>query len=255
MKIRIVSSSVDSACSEKHFAASYIVNGQVAFDAGSIGFMSSIDAQRRIQHVFLSHGHMDHIASLPIFLDNVYQQGPDVVRIYAPQDTLHSLQSDVFNERLWPDLIRLSQEVSPFMHLTPMAAGETVAVGDLRITSLPLDHVVTTFGFIINDGAGSVAIVSDTQPLDSIWKTLNQVSDLKALFLECAFPNRMAPLAAISKHLIPKSFAEGCRQLRRDIPIVAVHIKPVYRDEILTELAALGIPQLLIGVPNTDFEF
>ncbi|MBS0204449.1 MAG: 3',5'-cyclic-nucleotide phosphodiesterase [Planctomycetes bacterium] len=255
MKIRIVSSSVDSASSEKHFAASYVVNGQVAFDAGTIGFMSSIDDQRRIQHLFLSHGHMDHVASLPIFLDNVYQQGSDPVTIYAPQDTLDCLQSDIFNERLWPDLVRLSQEVSPFMHLSPIAAGETVMACGLRVTSLPLDHVVTTFGYIINDGTGSIAIVSDTQPLDSIWTTLNQVADLKALLLECAFPNRMASLAAKSKHLIPTSFAEGCRQLKRAIPIIAVHIKPVYRDEILNELADLGIPQLVIGVPSTEFEF
>ncbi len=255
MKINIVGSAVDSGCPGQQFAASYVINGRVAIDAGSIGFQSSIPAQRRIQHVFLSHGHMDHIASLPIFLDNVYQPGPDYVSVHAPQETLDSLRTDVFNERIWPDLVRLSQEESPFMKLLPMQAGDTVDVGDLRVTAMALDHVVPTLGFVISHGSGSVAFVSDTAPLDSIWQTLNDVADLKALFLESAFPTRMGWLAAKAKHLTPTLFAEGCRKLLHSVPIIAVHIKPTFRDEILNEFASLNIPRLVIGSPDIDYEF
>lgn len=255
MKINIVGSAVDTEFPGRQFAASYVINGRLAIDAGSIGFQSSIAAQQRITHVFLSHGHMDHIASLPMFLDNVYVPGPECVSIYGPQETLDSLQTDVFNDRLWPDLVRLSQEESPFMKLFPMQAGDTVVAGDLRVTALALDHVVPTLGFIVSDGSGSVAFVSDTQSSDSIWQTLNAVTDLKALFLETAFPNRMGWLAAKAKHLTPRLFAEGCRKLRHAVPIVAVHIKPAFRDEILGELASLAIPRLVIDTPTGDFDF
>ena len=255
MKVNIVGSAVDSEYPGQQFAASYVINGRLAIDAGSIGLQSSIETQRRIKHVFLSHGHMDHIASLPMFLDNVYLPGPDYVSIYGPQETLDSLRSDVFNDRLWPDLVRLSQEESPFLKLLPIQAGDLVAVGDLRVTALALDHVVPTLGFIVSDGSGSVAFVSDTQPSDSIWQTLNDVPDLKALFLETAFPNRMGWLAAKAKHLTPILFAEGCRQLRHAVPIIAVHIKPAFRDEILGELTSLVIPRLVIGSPDNGFDF
>lgn len=255
MKIRIVGSAVDAELQGQQFTASYVVNDRIAIDAGSIGFLSSVEAQRRIEHVFLSHAHLDHIASLPIFLDNVFQPGSDAVNIHGSQATLDSLCKDLFNDRVWPDLIRISIEESPFMKLFPIQAGETVVVGDIRVTAMALDHVVPTFGFIISDDLGSIAIVSDTQPSDSIWHTLNKVTDLKALFLESAFPTRMNWLAEKSKHLTPKLFAECCRKLHHEVPIIAVHIKPAFRDEILNELGSLSIPRLVIGSPNHDFEF
>lgn len=255
MKIKILGSTVDSHCPGQQFAASYVINNRVAIDAGSIGFQSSVAVQRQIQHLFLSHGHMDHIASLPIFLDNVYQPGPEFVSIYALKQTLDSLRTDIFNERVWPDLVRLSLEESPFMKLLPMQAGETVDLGDLRVTAMTLDHVVPTIGFIVSEDSGSVAFVSDTAPLDSIWQTLNAVADLKALFLESSFPTRMGWLAAKAKHLTPTLVAEGCSKLVHDVPIISIHIKPAFRDEILHEFDSLKIPQLVIGSPDVHYHF
>ena len=255
MKIKILGSAVDSEFPGQQFAASYVINERVAIDAGSIGFQSSIAAQRRIEHLFLSHGHMDHINSLPMFLDNVYEFGSDCVSIHAPQDTLDSLRNDIFNERLWPDLVRLSAEESPFMKLFPMQAGDVVEASGLRVTAIDLDHVVPTLGFIVSDGSGSVAFVSDTAPLESIWQMLNAVRDLKALFLESAFPTRMGWLAAKSKHLTPTLFKEGCGKLLHPVPIIAVHIKPTFRDEILKEFESLKIPRVVIGSPDVLYEF
>jgi len=255
MKINLVGSAVDSAFPGQQFAASYVINGCVAIDAGSIGFQSSVDTQRKIRDVFLSHGHMDHIASLPMFLDNVYQPGPDFIRIHALPETLDSLRKDLFNDRIWPDLVRISQEESPFIKLCPIQIGDTVAAGDLRVTAIALDHVVPTIGFIASDGSGSVAFVSDTAPLDAIWHILNGIPDLKALFLEAAFPTRMAWLALKAKHLTPTLFVQGCQKLQHRIPIIAVHIKPAFYDEILSEFATLKIPGLQIGSPDVRYEF
>ena len=255
LKIKIIGSSVDSDCPGQQFAASYVINETVAIDAGSIGFQSSVAAQRKIRHVFLSHGHMDHIASLPMFLDNVYQPGPDYVSIHGPQETLDSLRADIFNERLWPDLVRLSQEESPFMKLFPLKPGDIVEVDGLKIRAIGLEHVVPTLGFIVSDSTGSVALISDTAPHEGLWKSLADIPDLKGLFLETAFPTRMAWLAAKAMHLTPTLFAEGCRKLTQKIPIIAVHIKPAFRDEILAELTAQNIPGLIIGDAGIDYCF
>lgn len=255
MKINIVGSAVDSALPGQQFAASYVIDGCVAIDAGSIGFQSSVDTQRKIRDVFLSHGHMDHIASLPMFLDNVHQPGPDFVRVHALPETLDSLRKDIFNDRIWPDLVRLCQEESPFMKLCPIQVGDTVAAGNLQFTAIALDHVVPTIGFIATDSGGSVAFVSDTAPLESIWQVLNSIPNLKGLFLEAAFPTRMGWLAAKAKHFTPTLFAEGCQKLQHRVPIIAVHIKPAFYDEILSEFATLKIPGLQIGSPEVCYEF
>jgi ribonuclease BN (tRNA processing enzyme) len=256
MKLKIVGSAVDPRFPQQQFAASYIFNGTVAIDAGTIGFISSVDEQRQIQHVFLSHAHLDHISSLPIFLDNVYSHGPGCVSIYGNVEALQTLRTDIFNERVWPDLIRLSPVESPFMTLLPIAAGETVEVDGLRVTAVALEHVVPVLGYVVEDDRASVAIFSDTTTSPMIWNTLNRwPRPLDVLFLECAFPNRMRWLADKARHLTPAQFGECYARLQPQPPVVAVHIKPAFREEIVAELAALNIPRLSVGDANVVYEY
>lgn len=65
----------------------------------------------------------------------------------------------------------------------------------------------------------------------------------------------MAWLATKAKHLTPTLFAEGCRKLLHNIPIIAVHIKPAFRDEILREFENLELPNVIIGSPDIQYEF
>ena len=169
MKIKVVGSSIDEGSKGPQFAASYIVNGSVAIDAGSIGMLSAVDEQRAIKHIFLSHSHLDHIATLPILLDNVYAFGPDCPTIYCSMTVRECLLQDMFNDRMWPDLIRLSQEESQFLKLVDLTGGETTEVEGVRLTAVELDHVVPVFGFIIEDSDSAIAIISDTGPTDAIW--------------------------------------------------------------------------------------
>ncbi len=254
MKIKVLGSSIDGT-NGRHFAASYVINGKVAIDAGTIGMISSIEEQKQIKHVFLSHPHVDHIASLPIFLDNVYQLGPECPVIYLDDFARDCLLRDVFNERLWPDLARLSQEESPFLRLQPLVENETVRVGDLHVTPLRLNHVVPTLGFVIEDGEAAVALVSDTSPTDEIWAAARGKENLRAVFLEAAFPNSMAWLADKAGHLTPAMFLSEYRKLDREVPVVAVHIKPAFYHEVVQDLQDLELSQLEISQPNSVYEF
>jgi len=254
MRIKVLNSSTDGLCG-RQFSASYLVNDCVAIDAGSIGMLSSLPAQRDIRHVFLSHSHMDHIASLPVFLDNVYRPGGECPTIYGSSAVRECLQRDVFNDRLWPDLVRLSREESPFFRFQVLESGATVAIGELCVTPIALNHVVPTVGFIIEDETAAVAIVSDTSPTEEIWSVARENKKLQAVFLEAAFPNSMAWLAGQAAHLTPLEFRIEYLKLQRDVPVYAVHIKPAYFDEVVADLATLGIAQLQIGEANRDYDF
>lgn len=254
MRIRVLNSSTDGV-SGRQFAASYLVNDCVAIDAGTIGLLSSVQAQRKIGHVFVSHPHMDHIASLPMFLDNVYQNGPHCPTVYGTEFVRDCLLRDVFNGRLWPDLIRLSQEESPFLRFQKIDSGTTIVIDELRITPIELDHVVPTVGFIIEDERAAVALVSDTSPTEEIWSVAGKHENLRAVFLEAAFPSSMAWLAEKAAHLTPLEFRDEYLKLDRDVPVYAVHIKPAYFDEVVAELEDLGIRQLRISEANVDYEF
>ena len=253
MKIRCVGSSVDGGSGQ--FSASYLVNDDVAIDAGTIGFMGSIDAQRKIAHVFLSHSHIDHIGSLPIFLDNIYEFGPNCVTVYASEFVQDVLRKNIFNERVWPDFLKLSREQSPFVTLATLDSMVPVQVGGLQVTPVELNHVVPTFGFLIEDDQTAVAIISDTSPTEAVWELARNNEKLQAVFLESAFPDSMTWLAEKAMHLTPTLFRDEYAKLGRELRIIAVHIKPAFYDEVVGQLKALGLATLTIGEPNREYEF
>lgn len=254
MKITLIESSVGPG-PRQQILASYLVNDDVVIDAGSVGFFSPLETQRRIRHVFLSHSHIDHLASLPIFIDNVYQQGPECPTVHAGKHTLTCLQSDIFNDRLWPDMVRLSLQESPFLRFSEAVSEQTVDVDGLQVTPVLLNHLVPTFGFVITDDDAAVAIVSDTSPTERVWEIINATPNLRAVFLEASFPNDMEWLAERAMHLTPSLFAAEVEKLTHDVPVVAVHIKTAYDEQVRSELQNLNLPRVQIAEPGRTYEF
>ncbi|MDR3633571.1 MAG: 3',5'-cyclic-nucleotide phosphodiesterase [Isosphaeraceae bacterium] len=249
MKVTIVPSSIASAGEEpSQYLISYLFNDTLAIDAGSLGLYGTPHAQAQIQHVLISHTHIDHTATLPIFIENAYEGKADCVTVHGSDAVLESLRHDMFNDRTWPDFVALSQGAAPFLKLARLEAGQTVELAGLRITPVAVNHVVPTLGFLVEDESVAVLIASDTGPTEELWRLANGSSKLKAVFLEAAFPNELAELASISKHLTPSLFGAEVRKLTRDATVVAVHIKARFRTAVLEELRALELPNLEIGV-------
>ena len=156
--------------------------------------------------------------------------------VHAGAATLESLRRDIFNDRVWPDFIGMSEKGRPFVKLETLEPGRPVQAAGLRLTPLAVDHVVPTLGFLVEAPGVTVAIPSDTGPTDSFWREAGASPNLKAVFLEASFPNAMSELAMVSKHLTPAMFADEARKLRRRVPFVAVHIKPRFYDQVVAEL-------------------
>ena len=141
------------------------------------------------------------------------------------------------------------------MRLDHIVALQPVTVGRLQITPLPLIHVVPTFGFLIEDATSAVAIISDTHHGSDVWTHLAQVNNLRAVFLECSFPNKLDWLADKAKHLIPRTFATEMQQLPATVRVIAIHIKPAWYDPIVAEIQALGLPNVEISQVGMDYQF
>ncbi len=253
MKLTLLSSAPADS-SEDQFLTSYVVNDSVAIDAGSLGLSLTTAAQARIKHVFLSHSHIDHTASLPIFIDNVNEMGGSGVRIYGSQAVLDCLRQDIFNDRVWPDYSRFIPSNEAFFELVRLDPGRTVDLGELRVTPVPVDHLVPTFGFVIEDRNAAVIITSDTGPTEAIWHYANKTPNLKAVFLEVTFPNALASLAEASKHLTPAMFADEIKKLDHPVPVMAVHMKARFRADVLQELHALGAANVQVGKFGVPYE-
>ncbi|HZY83201.1 MAG TPA: 3',5'-cyclic-nucleotide phosphodiesterase [Gemmataceae bacterium] len=255
MKITLIPSTAGDSSGQHQFLSSCLLNDSVALDAGCLGFAHSPEQQARVRHVLLSHTHLDHLASLPIFLENVYEADGPGVTIHGSTPVLECCQRDLFNDRIWPDFVALSRDGMPFLKLSPFEPGQTIDLDGLRITAVALDHVVPTVGYLIADADSTVAFVSDTGPTDAVWRHANAASNLKAVFLEATFPNSLTWLAEVSKHLTPALFAGEAAKLTRPARLIAVHIKARYRDQVVAELQALRLPRLEVGRFDAPYTF
>ena len=256
MKIELVPSAVSPGEARRgSFLSTYVIDDVIAIDAGGLGFLGDLFAQFRIRDIFLTHGHLDHIASLPIFLETVFQSSDRCVTLHASEATLDSLRKDIFNGRVWPDFFGMSETGTPFVEVKVLEPGRHTDVAGLRLTPIAVDHVVPTLGFLVESNGTTVAIPSDTGPTESFWRTAGAAAELKGVFLEASFPNAMSDLAVASKHLTPEMFAAETRKLPAEVPIFAVHIKPRTYEQVVAELHALKLPNLVIGTPGETYFF
>jgi ribonuclease BN (tRNA processing enzyme) len=236
-----------------HFLTSFLVNDTLAIDAGSLGLMALAD-QTKIKHVFLSHSHIDHLASLPLFVEQTFDPNGPPVTIYGNEHVLGCLHSDIFNYRIWPDFIALTWNEKPLLKLQTLTPGKTISLAGLRITPVMVNHVVPTCGFIVDDGSAAAVFPGDTGPTEEIWQRANAIPHLRAVFLEATFPNALGELADVARHLTPALFAQEVAKLKSNIPIIAVHIKARHSARIIEELKALDLPNLEIGRAGKTYQ-
>jgi ribonuclease BN (tRNA processing enzyme) len=254
MRVQMLGASTDDTA-RRQYVSSYLINGTIAIDAGCLGLHGTPHEQEKIRHVFLTHSHLDHTASLPIFIENAWTPTGECSQIYGSSETLDAVQRHIFNDVMWPDFVFLSKKMHPFLRLCPLGTELPVEADGLRITPVRVNHVVPTFAYVITDDQTAVIVAGDTGPTERLWEVAHQTAGLRAVFLEACFPNSMKRLAEASLHLTPEMFAAEVGKMPPGIKVVVTHIKVRYRDEIVRELHSLGLPQVEIGDCEKEYDF
>ncbi len=222
---------------------SFLIDGALAVDAGSITSALSIERQRGIRHILLSHAHMDHVASLPFLIENTFSGNASSISIYSTRSILTKMQTHLFNNDTWPDFSRIPNHLYPSLRFieiepeTPFTI-DGLRSGSVRVTAIPVNHSVPTVGFLIEQNASRLLFTSDTGPTERVWEVANATAGLKLLITECSFPSRLQRIADLSRHLTPTTLREELAKLDRSIRVALYHFKPPYAQELGTEIAA-----------------
>ena len=217
---------------------SMLVDHDVLIDAGTGVADLSLEALAQIDHVFVTHSHLDHIAALPLLVDTVADLREAPLTVHALPETLDILRQHVFNWAIWPDFSEIAIRADAVMQYRAIEVGQKTHLGGRTIAAVPAVHTVPAVGYHLDSGAGSLVFTGDTTSNDELWPLLNAIDNLRYLIIETAFSNEEAALATLSRHLCPTLLHAGLTKLERDAEVYITHLKSGQVERIMREINA-----------------
>ena len=205
---------------------SFLVDTDVLIDAGTGVGDLSLEQLARIDHIFVSHSHLDHVASIPFLVDTVCWMRERPITVYGTRETLDILRAHLFNWKLWPDFTQIPDATRPSMVYREIVTGETIELGARRFTAIPANHTVPAVGYVLETAQGALVYSGDTGPNEALWNAVNHTPNLKYLIIETAFSNKEREIAIASKHLCPDMLAAELAKMIATPEVFITHLKP-----------------------------
>ncbi len=229
--------------SKGHGTTSIYLNEKNIIDAGNILEAMEVDSID-IEHIWLTHSHLDHIVDIAYILDNYFGMRNKTLHIHGLPQTLRAVQENFFNDTIWPDFskINLTNSEKKVVKYHEIDIGEKYRISeDEYLEAFATDHTVPSCGYIYTKMDKAIMITADTYSLKNIIQRLNNDKSIEIFIVECSFPSNMEELAKKSKHLTPKILFDELKSLHReDIRLYVNHIKPSYLEKITEEISQYG---------------
>ncbi len=248
MQIRVLgcSGSIAAGCR----TTAFLLDSDILIDAGTGVGDLTLDELLGVDDILISHAHLDHVLGIPLLADSVTRRrgARPPIRVHALPETLSALREHIFNGQIWPDFTRLPSGEKPILTLHPFTTAEVLSFGQRRIEILPAEHIVPAVGFAVFNGGDNAAsggawvFSGDTAANPRLWARLRDLP-LAALVIETAFRDDEHALAEVSRHLHPRALGRELAQLTQDAEVFITHAKPGELDAVMSEIAALGLPQ------------
>lgn len=248
--------------SPAHRATSFLIDERLLLDAGSTTRGLSVQEQLGVNHIFISHSHLDHVRDLGLLADNIFGLRKTPVEIYCSETTAKGLKECYFNNVLWPDFLTIPNPIDPdgnsMLRLNLFESGKEVDIGNYRLRAVTVDHSIECQSCFITDNSGGTLVYSgDTGPTEALWPEVNAVEDLRGFIFEVSFPNDMEQLANTAGHLTPKMMyaeLEKFAPQNNDVPIFIYGLKPGYSDLLKEQIANLKDDRLRVLNPMDEFD-
>lgn len=252
MKLRVLGA--DGGVAPGFQTTSFLINENILIDAGSAASALSLTEQRKIDHIVISHSHLDHIKDICFLADNIFTHRRKPIELISTFEILEILRVHFFNNLIWPDFTKISNGHCPILSYRPIE--KNITLGKINVDIYPVHHPVPAIGFVIQEkGKNSIVITGDTGPTDALWEAANKEKKLKAVFTEIAFPNRLENIAHVAGHFSPSMFKQEIAKLNKLPPLYIYHLKPEYLKELQREIKALKIPKLKLISSKQRYTF
>ncbi len=207
----------------------------------------TLDELVKVEHIVVSHSHLDHIVSIALLADSVMRvrtaQGRPPIGVHALPATLAALRTHVFNGVIWPDFTRLPSASAPVLALHPFEVGDTLHLAGLTVQVVEAAHTVPAVGFAVQGKPAGAwwVFTGDTGPNPALWRRLRG-RKLAHLVIETAFSDEETDLARISRHLHPAALDAELQQIEGSVDVHITHIKPGEVEAVMRQIGQLQTP-------------
>lgn len=219
----------------------FLLEETMLIDGGTITSVLTLEEQLKIEYVFLTHAHLDHIRDIMFLVDNIfYLKRPFPLVLVSSPQILDTVRTHLFNGEIWPDFSSIPSQDDPVLKMLPIHQGENLEVGPCQVSVTPVNHTVETVAYTLTSNTEAVIFIGDTGPTEEIWAEVNKKSQLKGIFIETSLPNRMEEMARLTGHLTPRGLAGELEKLRhKETGVYVFHVKLNHAEEIEKELREL----------------
>ncbi len=236
---------------------SLLVDGRLLIDAGAAVSTLTVEELLKIETILVSHPHLDHIKDIAFVADIVAERATRPTAIASVPEVLEPIREHFLNDIIWPDFTKIPDPARPVLRYERLTRGVATRIAGLLVTAVAVDHQVDGVGFLVDDGANAFLFTGDTGPTQAIWEAANGRPNLRAVFIEASFPERLRSIADASRHLTPRLMAAELAKLasqHRAVRVYLLHVKPWHLDEVTREVAALGDGRISVLAPGQEIE-
>jgi phosphoribosyl 1,2-cyclic phosphodiesterase len=168
---------------------------QLIFDAGTgirlLGDRMTSESVAKgsvVGHIFFSHSHWDHIQGFPFFSPAfVVGNRFDIYGGITPNGI--SIKERLNNQMMDPNFPVPLKIMGAEMQFHNLEANQVVQLGNVAVTSTPLNHPGGASGYRVNYGGRSAAYVTDTEhrrgELDA--NVLSFIQDVDLFIYDCTY--------------------------------------------------------------------
>ena len=248
MQVKVIGA--HGGVTKNYNATSFLIDESLPIDAGSVASGLDIQAQLKIDNILISHAHLDHTKDLAFICDNCFGLRDKPFEVYCHESVHKAIKTHLFNDIIWPDFSILPTEEYPTIRFNEIESEKKIQLGDYTVTPIHVNHGVfkpkQALGFIIEKGDKALLFTLDTKETDRIWEVAKKQKNLKAIFTEVSFPNKLQNVADISDHHSPATIKKELLKMPKDVPVYLGHLKPNYQEELIQEITDLKESRLHI---------